>query len=807
MKVSLDWLKEYIDIDLEPNVLAEKIARTSVEIEDVYQPVADMSGVVIGRVLSVEPHPDSDHMVVTKIDAGEAEPIQIVTGAPNIAPNQLVILAKHNAKIGDGKKIKKGKLRGVVSNGMLAALQEIGFDDKIAPKDLEAGIWVFNENDDVKPGDDAFEVLGMRDWILEPGITPNRADMLSMNGTAYEVGAMLNQKPRLPKVEIKETSKLKTSELLKITADKVLAPKYMVRIIDNLEVKDSPLWLQKRLWNAGMRPINNIVDATNYAMLTFGQPLHAFDYNKLPSNNLTVRLAKSDETLATLDDVKRELRPNQDIVISAETTPLMLAGVMGGASTEVTKTTTRIVLESAIFNPHNIRATARRHDLHSEASQRFERGVNWDDTQTALDYAAQLIAEMANGAITEGILVANDETKAPVTVTVSLARINKVLGLALTKDNVLGIFNQLGFATQFENNDFIVSIPSRRWDISIPADLLEEVARIYGYDNIPATLPSGRATIGQLTYKQQMIRTSRHLLEALGLSQAISYGLTTDEKAAMFTFDKTAEITSLDYPMTQERTATRMSLITGLLDDIAYNNARKQFNVALYEQGRVFYRAPEEIRPTEIEHIAGAISGKLAIDNWHSKERDVDFYAIKGIVENYLKHFEFKAQITFQPTHNFEDMHPGRTASIFIGEHFVGFVGQVHPSVVKKYKLKETYVFELDLQQLIDLKKRDRQYRAISKFPSITRDIAILVDENIEHAVIEQLIAKNGGKHLIDITLFDVYSGKNLVSGKKSMAYTLTYQDAGKTLVDEEVTSAFAKVVASLTNELGAEIR
>lgn len=807
MKVSLDWLKEYIDIDLEPNVLAEKIARTSVEIEDVYQPVADMSGVVIGRVLSVEPHPDSDHMVVTKIDAGEAEPIQIVTGAPNIAPNQLVILAKHNAKIGDGKKIKKGKLRGVVSNGMLAALQEIGFDDKIAPKDLEAGIWVFNENDDVKPGDDAFEVLGMRDWILEPGITPNRADMLSMNGTAYEVGAMLNQKPRLPKVEIKETSKLKTSELLKITADKVLAPKYMVRIIDNLEVKDSPLWLQKRLWNAGMRPINNIVDATNYAMLTFGQPLHAFDYNKLPSNNLTVRLAKSDETLTTLDDVKRELRPNQDIVISAETTPLMLAGVMGGASTEVTKTTTRIVLESAIFNPHNIRATARRHDLHSEASQRFERGVNWDDTQTALDYAAQLIAEMANGAITEGILVANDETKAPVTVTVSLARINKVLGLALTKDNVLGIFNQLGFATQFENNDFIVSIPSRRWDISIPADLLEEVARIYGYDNIPATLPSGRATIGQLTYKQQMIRTSRHLLEALGLSQAISYGLTTDEKAAMFTFDKTAEITSLDYPMTQERTATRMSLITGLLDDIAYNNARKQFNVALYEQGRVFYRAPEEIRPTEIEHIAGAISGKLAIDNWHSKERDVDFYAIKGIVENYLKHFEFKAQITFQPTHNFEDMHPGRTASIFIGEHFVGFVGQVHPSVVKKYKLKETYVFELDLQQLIDLKKRDRQYRAISKFPSITRDIAILVDENIEHAVIEQLIAKNGGKHLIDITLFDVYSGKNLVSGKKSMAYTLTYQDAGKTLVDEEVTSAFAKVVASLTNELGAEIR
>lgn len=807
MKVSLDWLKEYIDIDLKPNVLAEKIARTAVEIEEVSQPVEDMSGVVVGKVLSVEPHPDSDHMVITQIDINEDEPVQIVTGAPNVAVNQLVILAKHNAKIANGKKIKKGKLRGVTSNGMLAALQEIGFDDKIAPKDFEDGIWVFDENEQVKPGDDAFKVLGMRDWILETGITPNRADMLSMNGTAYEVGAMLKQKPRLPKVVISETSELETKNLLKISADEELAPKYMVRIVDNVEIKDSPLWLQKKLWNAGMRPINNVVDATNYAMLVFGQPLHAFDYDQIKSNELIVRLSKEAETLKTLDSIERVLRPNQDIVVTDGETPLMLAGVMGGASTEVTSESTRIILEAAVFNSHYVRATARRHDLHSEASQRFERGVNWDDTEKTLNFAAQLIAEIANGNVTKGVLTANNVIKKPVKVTVSLDRINKVLGLSLTKDNVLAIFNQLGFLTELNNNEFEVTIPNRRWDISISADLIEEVARIYGYDNIPSTLPSGRPTVGKLSYKQRVIRSSRHLLEGLGLSQAISYGLTTEDKAKMFSFNANAHVTKLNYPMTQERTTTRMSLITGLLDDIAYNNARKQFNIALYEQGRVFYRTTDDARPTEIEHIAGAISGKLSNDNWHTNQLNVDFYAIKGVIETYLKHFNFKAKISFKPTKDFLQMHPGRTAAIFIGEHFVGIVGQVHPLVAQQFKIKETYVFELDLQQLLTLKKKDREYKVISKFPSITRDIAILVDENIEHATIKHLIDKNGGKQLVDITLFDVYSGKNVLPGKKSMAYTLTYQDVNKTLIDEEVNKAFDKVVKVLINELDAEIR
>lgn len=807
MKVSLNWLKEYLEITGDPNVLAERIARTSVEVEDVTQPGAGMSGVVVAKVMSVEPHPDSDHMVITQVDAGEDDLIQIVTGAPNVAEGQLVILAKHNSRIANGQKIKKGKLRGVASNGMLCALQELGFDEKVSPKDFEDGIWVFNENDDVKPGDDALVALGMDDFIFEMGITPNRADMLSMNGTAWEVGAMLDQNPTLPTVQLVENGSKATSELISATADEQLAPKYKVRMIENVTVQDSPLWLQRKLWNVGMRPINNIVDITNYALMTFGQPMHAFDYDKLTTKQLGVRLATAGETLVTLDGEKRDLRADQDIVITDGETPIMLAGVMGGQSTEIDATSTTIVLEAANFNPRNIRSSARRHDLHSEASQRFERGIDWNATEQALDFAAQLIAELGNGQVQPGVVVATDTDKANVEVAVTLSRINHVLGLTLSVADITAIFAKLQFPTQVTDETFTVTIPSRRWDISIAADLIEEVARMYGYDNIPATLPVTTATVGKLTYKQQVIRKSRHFLESLGLNQAISYGLTTDEKAQMFTLDATANITKLDYPMTQERTATRMSLVTGLLDDVAYNVARKQQDVALYEQGRVFYRFGDAVRPTEVEHIAGAIAGKFGRDTWQGKAKEVDFYTAKGLVAAYLNQFDFVAPISYQPSAEFKEMHPGRTAAILVGEQVVGFVGQVHPTIAKTFKIKATYVFELDLQLLLDLAKNDRGYEAISKFPSMSRDIAILIDEKVAYAQIAEIIRQNGGQHLVDIDLFDVYQGTNVAEGKKSLAFTLTYQDVNKTLVEEEVNSAFADVVKALEEQIAAEIR
>lgn len=806
MKVSLNWLKEYLEIDMDPNVLAERIARTSVEVEDVIQPGKKMSGLVVAKVLSVEPHPDSDHMVITQLDAGEDEPIQVVTGAPNVLKDQLVILAKHNSRIADGKKIKKGKLRGVASNGMLCALQEIGFDEKVSPKDFEDGIWVFNENDGVKPGDDVLEVLGLNDYILETGVTPNRADMLSMNGTAFEVGSMLNQVPKLPKVNILENGVDLIGDLITTKADENLAAKYKVRVIKDITVQDSPLWLQRKLWNAGMRPVNNIVDVTNYALLMFGQPTHAFDYDKLSAKNLNVRLAKNDEKLVTLDGENRDLRANQDIVITDDDTPIMLAGIMGGKSTEITETTTNVVLEAAVFNPHNIRSSARRHDLHSEASQRFERGVDYNATENALDFAAQLIATLGNGAVQKGISVASDNVRENVEVSTSLDRINHVLGLDLKMQNVIDIFNQLGFENTNDEQVINVKIPSRRWDISIDSDLIEEVARMYGYDNIPSTLPSTSKTVGKLTYKQEVIRKSRHFLEAMGLNQAISYGLTTETKASMFSLNSDAKITKLNYPMTQDRTSTRMGLTTGLLDDVSYNVARKQQNIALYEQGRVFYQIGD-VRPVEVEHIAGAITGKFGGDDWQSKASETDFYTVKGIVEAYLAQFDFKQSISYVPSTDFKEMHPKRTAGIYIGDTLIGFVGQVHPSIAKEFKIKPTYVFELDLQLIIDLPKNEQSYKVISKFPNITRDVAILIDKDVSYDEIVTIINENGGKYLRNVELFDVYVGEKIADDKKSLAFTLTYQDTTKTLLDDEVSEAFNNVVRELGGKLSAEIR
>ena len=516
MKVSVNWLRDYLPIELPANELAEKISRTTVEIEGQYQPQANMKNIVIAKVLSVEEHPDSDHMVITQVDAGEDEPIQIVTGAPNVAEGQTVILAKHNSIVGGGQKIKKGKLRGEVSNGMLTALQELGFDDKVAPKDFEEGIWVFNDVDaaELTPGENALHVLGMDDDVLETGITPNRADLFSMNGTAWEVAAILSEEPTLPTFELTEASE-KTADLISATAPAELAPKYALRVVKNVEVKDSPLWLQRRLWTIGIRPISNVVDVTNLMLLTYGQPLHAFDLDTLPSKDIAVRTAKPAEKIKTLDGVEREASEG-DIVIAAGDEALMFAGVMGGESTEVTAKTTNIVLEGAIFEPKAIRHAARDQNLHSEASTRFERGVNVEDTFTALDHAAALIAEIAGGDVTEGRVVAQDfDYDAPV-VKVTTAHVNHVLGTEITDAEISAIFDRLFFDYELNDGEFTVTVPARRWDITIEADLVEEIARLYGYDNLPATLPTGETTPGKLTPKQALIRATRHDLEGLG---------------------------------------------------------------------------------------------------------------------------------------------------------------------------------------------------------------------------------------------------------------------------------------------------
>ncbi|MCM0582744.1 phenylalanine--tRNA ligase subunit beta [Weissella diestrammenae] len=807
MKVSVNWLRDYLDINLPVNELAEKISRTAVEIEGQYQPQGDMKNIVIARVLSVEPHPDSDHMVITQVDAGEDEPIQIVTGAPNVAAGQTVILAKHGSVVGDGQKIRKGKLRGVVSYGMLVALQEIGFDDKVAPKDFEEGIWVFNPEDakDLIPGTDALEVLGMTDDVLETGITPNRADMLSMNGTAYEIAAILDETLTRPTFDLKETSE-KTSDLISAEAPSALAPYYGLRIVKNVKIGDSPLWLQKRLWTMGIRPINNVVDVTNYMLLMYGQPLHAFDFDTLPSHDLHVRTAHVDEQIKTLDGVERTAG-EEDLIIAAGEQGLMFAGVMGGESTEVTAQTTNIVLEAAVFEPKSIRHAARDQNLHSEASQRFERGVNVAETFKALDHAAALIAELAGGEITQGRVVAQQATYHAPVVSVKMTDINRVLGTSLTAITVAGFFKRLDFAFELSADEFTVTIPARRWDISIPADLIEEIARLYGYDNLPTTLPVGATTPGQLTPKQKLIRATRHDLEGLGLNQAISYVLTTPEKAAQFKLHH-GEPIQLDYPMTQDRQQTRSSILTGLLDDVAYNVARNQNDVALYEQGRVFVsNGNKNHQPAEIEHVAGVITGAWQARSWQTPAESVDFFALKGIVEQLLANYAFEAPVRFEPTDRQPEMHPGQTANIFVGETRIGFIGQIHPLVAKAYKINQTFAFEMDLDLIATLARDLTHYEAITRFPSISRDLAILVGRQVSADDIKSAILEAGGKHLANIMLFDVYTGQNVAHDKKSLAYSLTFIDPEKTLVDDEINTAVERITKQLAKQFDAEIR
>ncbi|MBM7616642.1 phenylalanyl-tRNA synthetase beta chain [Weissella uvarum] len=807
MKVSVNWLREYLPIALPANELAEKISRTAVEVEDQYRPQGDMKKVVIAKVLSVTPHPDSDHLVITQLDAGEDEPIQVVTGAPNVAEGQTVVLAKHGSTIGDGKKIRRGKLRGEPSNGMLSALQELGLDNQVAPKDLEEGIWVFNDADaaDLTPGEDAFAVLGFDDDILELGITPNRADMLSMNGTAYEVGAILDENVQLPDYTLTESDEA-TADLITAEAPADLAKKYAVRVVKDVHVQDSPLWLQRRLWNMGIRPISNVVDVTNLMLLTYGQPLHAFDYDQLPAKQLKVRTAKEGENIKTLDGEDRTAKAG-DIVIDSNGEALMFAGVMGGASTEVTDQTTNVVLEAAVFEPKAIRHAARDQNLHSESAQRFERGVDVSATFTALDHAAALIAELGQGTVTKGRVVAQDfDYEAPV-VKISTDEINNVLGTQIETAEIAKIFDRLGFGYEELDGKFSVVIPSRRWDISIPADLIEEVARLYGYDNLPATLPVGATTPGQLTEKQKLIRDSRHTLEGLGLNQAISYVLTTPEKATQFQLDTDNEPVEVNYPMSQDRRVTRGSLLTSLLDDVAYNLARKQADVALYEQGRVFASNGLHDLPNEIEHLAGVVTGNVRERDWDQAAQPADFFYLKGLVEQLLTDYGFTDAITYVPNQDRPEMHPGQTADIYVGDTLVGFIGQIHPTTAKMYKINKTFAFELNLSTILTLPRLKSTYEPVSKFPSISRDLAILVDRDVHSADLVETIKAHGGQDLHDVKVFDVYTGENVADDKKSIAYALTFVNREHTLVDDDINAAIERITNALEKQFSAEIR
>ena len=804
MKVSYKWLKEYLDLsDVTPEELAEKMSRTGIEVDDVVYPGKGLSKIVVGETLSVVDHPDSDHLHVCQVNIGAEEPIQIVCGAPNVAAGQKIIVALHGARITGNAKIKKGKMRGQESNGMICSLAELGYSESVVSKKYADGIFVLPA--EAVPGTEVVDLLDLDDAILDIDITPNRADALSMRGSAYEVAAIYNKALKFPDAPVSEKTGSVTDYIKVAVEDANDAPAYHIQVIKDVKIAESPLWLQNKLMNGGIRPINNVVDITNYILLEYGQPLHAFDYDQIGSKEIIVRRAKVNEKMTTLDGVERML-DTDNIVITNGNTPIALAGVMGGLDSEITDETVTVALEAALFNPVLIRKTAGKFNLRSESSSRFEKGINVATIRTAGQHAAELIHELAGGTIVAGTASVDTVEVKDTEVVITLGKINRSLGTAISSDEVTAIFNQLGFASTFDGETFTVAVPPRRWDISIYADILEEVARIYGYDNLPETLPVTPALPTALTPKQHTMRITRRFMEGAGLTQNISYVLTTAEKAREYAVEDKEGI-RLAWPMSEDRSTLRMNLLSTLLDNAAYNVARKNTDIQFYEIGRVFFPSADRVLPIEAERLAGVMTGMAYQKDWQMAAEPVNFYHAKGVLDGYFETMGLSDQIRFEAAKDLKWMHPGRTAAVYLGDVYIGYVGQVHPATANAYDLKETYAFEIDFEAIIAAPKEVITQQPIPKFPGVTRDVALLVDETVTHQQIVKTIKENGGKFLKDVHLFDIYQGKGIEDGKKSVAYSMSFLNPEATLVDEDINKAFTKLVSALETECGAAIR
>lgn len=800
MLISNEWLKEYVTIDDSVSNLAERITRTGIEVDDLIDYTKDIKNLVVGFVKSKEKHPDADKLNVCQVDIGEDEPVQIVCGAPNVDAGQYVIVAKVGGRLPGGIKIKRAKLRGERSEGMICSLQEIGISSNYVPKSFESGIYVFSESQ--VPGTDALQALYLDDQVMEFDLTPNRADALSMIGTAYEVAALYNTKMTKPDTTSNELELSANDELTVTIENEDKVPYYSARVVHDVTIEPSPIWMQARLIKAGIRPINNVVDISNYVLLEYGQPLHMFDQDAIGSQQIVVRQANEGEKMTTLDDTERELLTS-DIVITNGQTPIALAGVMGGDFSEVKEHTSNIVIEGAIFDPVSIRHTSRRLNLRSESSSRFEKGIATEFVDEAVDHACYLLQTYANGKVLKD-RVSSGELGAFITpIDITADKINRTIGFDLSQNDIVTIFNQLGFDTEINDDVITVQVPSRRKDITIKEDLIEEVARIYGYDDIPSTLPVfEKVTSGQLTDRQYKTRMVKEVLEGAGLDQAITYSLVSKEDATAFAMQQRQTIDLL-MPMSEAHASLRQSLLPHLIEAASYNVARKNKDVKLFEIGNVFFANGEGELPDQVEYLSGILTGDYVVNQWQGKKETVDFYLAKGVVDRVSE--KLNLEFSYRRA-DIDGLHPGRTAEILLENKVVGFIGELHPTLAADNDLKRTYVFELNFDALMAVSVGYINYQPIPRFPGMSRDIALEVDQNIPAADLLSTIHAHGGNILKDTLVFDVYQGEHLEKGKKSIAIRLNYLDTEETLTDERVSKVQAEIEAALI-EQGAVIR
>lgn len=807
MYLSYEWLNDFLDLkEWSADDIADRMSRTGIEIEGVENIGAQLSHLVIGEVVQMEKMPDSDHLSITQVDIGQGELTQIVCGAPNVHQGAKVIVAVPGAVLPGEFKIKKAKMRGYESNGMLCALQELGFPDNVVPKKYADGIYILPS--DAPVGADVVDYLKLDDPILELSITPNRADALSMRGSAHEIGAIIGQAPKFSLTSdypVIEDQALLDSVSVEVAMPE-LSPHYQLRLIKDIEIKESPVWLQMRLMKANMRPINNVVDLTNYFMLLYGQPFHAFDFDTLTASNVKVKEADEGSKFTTLDGTERTLT-SADTLIWGGDVPIALAGVMGGLDSEVSDSTKNVLLEAAVFDPQRVRMTSNKFNLRSEASSRFEKGINPATVDEASEQTAAMIATLGQGKVVKGKVEKNTLDVLATEVTLAFEVIERKLGIQMTQDDLSEIMRRLGFSITFNDNYFTVTVPPRRWDILIEADVLEEIARMYGYDRIPTTLPTVPSTPGKLTERQRLIRQTRAISEGFGLNQVISYVLTSPKEAELIKSDSHPFV-KLTLPMSEERSVLRQSMFPAMMEIAKYNNARQNKPLAFYETGKVFYGQVDAALPLEEERYAILISGQAEAASWYAPQCQYDFFTLKGMVEGYFEAIRLDHMVRFEAVSDIDVMHPGRTANIYLGDQKVGFLGQVHPNITNDYDLDTaSFYAEIDLSYVVSISREALVQLSISKFPETSRDLALLVSVDQTHDVLVNLITDNAGQYLKKVSLFDLYKGKNIAEDKQSLAYHLVFQNPDATLTDIEVNEAMERVTTALLSIDGLEIR
>lgn len=788
--ISLNWVKDYVNLDGEDlKELAVKVTKAGVNVEKVVTNHIDH--LTIGEIVECVNHPDSDHLHVCKVNIG-SEIIQIVCGASNARVGIKVIVALPGAVLPGDFEIKAGKIRGVESNGMMCALFELGLEEK-TEENYNRGIEELDSK--AKVGNDPLEFLGLDDTLYELDIHKHRNnDCFYHIGFAYEIASILSKKVTLPEASYSEISD-NINNHFNLSVETKKCPYYLAKMVTGIEIKESPDFIKKRLTAAGMRPINNVVDISNYVMLEYGQPMHFFDKDKL-GDKIVVRDAKEDEEITTLDEKDRVLK-SSDIVITDGVKPVCIAGVMGGLNTDVDSSTKTILIESAIFDATSIRYTAANLNLRSEASLRYGKGLNYEYTKSAIDRACSLLEKYANAKVLSGMVMHDKLDKTPKIVKFKASDVNKLLGITISTKDMEIELDRLMFNYELNDETFTVTVPNRRLDIDpFVNDIAEEIGRLYGYHNLVSTLPvvpiRKGVYVGDVKYRKMASKR----LRSLGLNECKTYTLTSPEMAKLFRYENKENVI-LPNPMSADKSVVRTSIIPSLINTYEYNKARKVTDILLYEISKTYDKDYNEDTK-----IAILMKGNYITNNWQNTKVKVDFYLIKGIIENLLDYLGFKNRYSFK-VDEIKDMHPGMSATILLDREPVGIIGRVHPTLKKD----DIFVSEISMTKLFDKQIKPIKYKEANKYPSISKDVAFVVDKKMTVSTLTEQIKKSGGRLLSSIDVFDVYVGENVSDNEKSIAFNLVFEDNTRTLSDEEVTTVFNKIITEVESKLDAKLR